>query len=322
MKQAIIKSKQNIVIEEVPLPKPGRGEVLTRVEYNAICGSEIPAYLGLATSTPHYLSVVEYPYGPFGHEGVGEVAELGDGVTNMKVGDRVVATGGYWEFALVPAKNLTKIPDGISYKDASISAMALEAQFAAGLIDADKADSVFISGMGPAGLLILEALREIGCAIIICSDLIENRLKASKKLGATHTVNPQETDIIKEIKEITSGKRVSIAIDTTGLEVSIKTCFKAAGRFGKVGLFSRGLERMNNFEIEDIFHKFLTVYGLKCHPYQYTKENYEKILYRITDGRIHPDVLITHEFPLDRINDAFEMAAVKKEGLKIVVKCS
>jgi len=322
MKQAVIESKKNIVIKEVEKPKPAPGEVLVKIEYNAICGSELPFYLGIATSTPHYLGIVEYPFGPFGHEGAGRVAELGEGVTDIKVGDRVVACGGYMEYNIAPAKALAKIPDDISFKDASISAMALEAEFAARLMGTRPEDSVLISGMGPGGLLILEAVREIGPKKIICLDILENRLAVSKKLGATNTLNPKRTDVLREVENITSGEGISVAIDTTGIEPSIKTCFKAAGRFGRVGIFGRALDKLNNFEIEDVFHKFLTVFGLKCQPSEYTRENYERTLTRIAGGKLHPDILITHEYPLAKISQAFEMAAVKKEGLKVVVKCS
>ena len=193
MKQGIIESKKNIVIRDVDKPKPSSGEVLVRLEYNAICGSEFPLYMGTATSMPHYLGIVEYPFGPFGHEGVGEVVELGEGVTDIKVGDRVVACGGYMEYNIAPAKTLAKVPDDISSRDASISAMALKAEFAARLIGTKPEDSVLISGMGPGGLLVLEAVREIGPKMVICLDILEKRLDVSKKLGATHTLNPKRS---------------------------------------------------------------------------------------------------------------------------------
>jgi L-iditol 2-dehydrogenase len=322
MKQAIIASKKNIVVKDAPKPTPAEGEVLVRLEYNAICGSEFPAYLGIATGLPHYLGIVQYPFGPFGHEGAGEVVELGEGVTDIAVGDRVVACGGYMEYNIAPAKALAKIPDGISFKDASISAMALEAEFAARFIGTKPEDSVLISGMGPGGLLVLEAVREIGPKTVICLDILEKRLEAAKKLGATHTLNPKGTDVIREVQNIVPEEGISVAIDTTGIQVSIKTCFKVAGRFGRVGIFGRALDKLSNFEIEDVFHKFLTVYGLKCRPSEYTRENYARMLGHIAEGKLHPDVLVTHEFPLGKISQAFEMAAVKKEGLKVVVKCT
>ena len=215
----------------------------------------------------------------------------------------------------------TKIPNGISLRDACLATMALEGEFAVDLLGVKEGQKVLIAGMGPGGMFVLEALRERRPALIICADLVNERLRLARELGANEILNAGEPHFLRKVEEISEGG-VEIAIDTTGLPVSIKNVFKAVKSFGKIGLFGRALGKMNDFEIEDVFHKFLTVYGLKCHPSAYTQSNMTKMLKWIREGKIHADKLVSHEFPLSRIGEAFEMAAVKKEGMKIVVKGS
>jgi len=321
MRQAWIVDKKRIEIREVPKPKPGKGEILVRIAFNAICGSEFPAYLGIATGLPHYLGILNYPFGPFGHEGSGTVEEIGEGVRGFTPGDRVVGVGGYADYCVVPEDGaITKIPEGISLRDASLAAMALEGDFAVRILQVKPAESVLIAGMGPGGMFVLESLRERGVSLVIAADLLDGRLHLAKELGATDILRADRKDFLERVQEVSRGG-VDVAIDTTGLPVSIKNMFKVVKRFGKVGLFGRALYRLDDFEIEDIFHKFLTVYGLKCHPTAYTPANMGRMLERIKSGSIHAEKLISHEYPLSEINEAFEMAAVSKKGMKIVVNC-
>ena len=246
MLQAKIVAPKRIELEDVEIPKPGRGEVLVKVHYNAVCGSEFPAYLGTATRCPYYLGIVEYPVGPFGHEGTGEVVEVGPDVEDFRPGDLVAGCGGYAEYVTAPAENLVHIPEGLSTKDASLCIMVAETYYATRLLGLGPEDSVYISGMGPTGLALLEHIRQIGCYPIVCCDLMGSRLEVAKELGADFTVNPAE-DPAARLREILP-EGASVSIDTTGGPASIANVIKAASKFARVGLYGRPLERMRDFE--------------------------------------------------------------------------
>jgi 2-desacetyl-2-hydroxyethyl bacteriochlorophyllide A dehydrogenase len=319
MRRAALMGPRRFELHEVEVPTPGPTQVLVRVAYNGVCGSEFPAYLGLCTGYPYYARKQDYPILTYGHEGVGRVVGTGSEVKDFKVGDRVVGSGGYAEYAVAEACTLTAVPDGISDKHAALCKMAQEAAFVLELIRVTTADRVLITGVGPAGLLILEHLREAGCAEIVCVDAVERRLEMAASLGATAVLKAGEDRLIERIRAACGGGP-TIAIDTSGMPQAILTCFDAAASHGQIGLFGRPLHDLPNFRIEEIVHRFLRIIGLKCPAIAYSRDRTLATLRRIKRNVLHADQIVTHEFPLERVGDAFD-AAVSKEGLKVVVRC-
>ncbi|MGE5609289.1 MAG: zinc-binding dehydrogenase, partial [Bacillota bacterium] len=218
------------------------------------------------------------------------------------------------------AAGLTKVPEGIADKHAALCKMAQEAAWVLERIRVEPADRVLITGVGSAGLLILEHLREAGCSAIVCVDTVAQRLQIAAALGASHVLRADDPELQDKINDATNGGP-SIAIDTSGVAGAIMTCFAVVARFGQIGLFGRPHEDIAAFRIEDIVHKILTVVGLKCPPETYTRPRTLATLGRIGRGVIHADKIVTHEFPLAEINEAFA-AAVNHEGLKILVRCN
>jgi len=324
MLQAIISSPKIIELKQVEVPRPKDGEVLIKMKCNAVCGSEFSAFLGHATANPYYLGIAKYPYGPFGHEGTGEIVELGQGVNGFHIGDRIAGMdiGSYAGYCIVPVESMIKIPDGITYQEASLVTTVGETYWVINeLLKINSEDTVFISGMGSTGLLLLEQARNAGVKKIICADLNEYRIKLAKELGSTLSVNPAGEDVQAVVKSL-ADNGVSVSIDTTGVEQSIVNAVKAAAKFAKVGLFGRPIKPIKDFMIEDLFHNMLTVYGAKCRPEVYDVKYAKKAIELIGKKKIHSDKIISHEFTLEKIQEAFESAAIKKEGIKVLVKCS
>ncbi len=307
-------------LEEVATPEPGPGEVLIRNAYAAVCGSEFAAYLGLATSYPHYLGRVDYPR-YLGHEGSGTIEALGPGVQEFAIGDHVAPRGSYASHCVERVEGLVKIPPNVSIKQASLTLMAQETYYITRYTQIQPTDQVLIVGVGPLGMLLLEHVREIGCDPIICADLADHRLDTARTLGATHTANPSSEDLLEVVQEIHPGG-VSVTIDTTGQPEPMKLVVKAVASEGKVIYAGRPYKRLSDFEIEDFVHKMLVVYGAKTPPAGYHPKYAEKALELIGQGMIHADTLITHEFPLAEIGAAFGLATSRQAGLKVVVRCS
>jgi len=319
MQRAALMGPRRFELHEVEVPTPGPTQVLVEVAYNGVCGSEFPAYLGLCTGYPYYARKQEYPILSYGHEGVGRVVGTGSEVKDFTIGDRVVGSGGYAEYVVAEAGTLTRVPDGISDKHAALCKMAQEAAFVLELIRVTTADRVLITGVGPAGLLILEHIREAGCADIACVDAVERRLEVAVSLGATAVLRAGDDRLVEKIRKACGGGP-TIAVDTSGMTQAILTCYEAVANHGQVGLFGRPLNDIPSFRVEDIVHRFLRIVGLKCPPIAYSRDRTLATLLRIKRGVLHADAIITHEFPLERVGDAFE-AAVSKEGLKVVVRC-
>jgi len=318
MRAAFITRPKKVELKEVPSPEPKADEVLVRVLYNAVCGSELPGYLGISTGYPHYRHEVNYPVGPFGHEAVGRVEKVGAEAGGFKKGDLVLA-GGYYEYRAIPSDGLVKVPGGIAPKHAALAMAGLETLSAVEIMRASPKDEVLVLGAGPFGLMIVEHLREKGCESIVCGDIVKWRLGAARELGATGTIDVSEEPIAEGVKRLIP-EGPTLSFDTTARAEPIRSLFKVTRRFGRIGFYARAVETSDNFEVEDMFHKQLEIRGLKCRDY--SREIKERTLEMIRRNQLHGDKLITHVFPLEEINDAFELAAVKKEGLKVLVQCT
>lgn len=320
MLRAALLGPRRIELQNVPTPRPGPGQVLVKVSYNGVCGSEFPAYLGLCTGYPYYAGKQDYPILSYGHEGVGQIVDMGGEVADLKIGDRVVGSGGYAEYVIAEAASLTKVPDGIPDKQAALCKMAQEAAYVLEVIRITPEERVLITGMGPAGLLILEHIREAGCVQTVCVDPLDNRLELASSLGTTVAIKADGTGTVERIKAACGGG-ATVAIDTSGVTEAILTCYGAVANFGILGLFGRPLRDIPSFRVEDIVHRFLRIVGLKCPPATYSRDRTLATLLRIQRNVVHANELITHEFPLAQLGEAFETATGRR-GLKVVVRCN
>jgi len=317
MLAAYITAPKEMELRDDPLLTVAPGQVLLRVLYNAVCGSELPAYLGISTGYPHYKRIVRYPFGPFGHEGVARVEETGAGVEAFQRGDLVLG-GGYYEYCALPTESLLKVPEGVEAKLAAMTMTALETLWAVEWMRASPDDEALVLGAGPFGLTIIEHLREKGCKVIVCAEVLKDRLDVAKELGATGTIDVSREPLDEGVNRFFENGP-SLSIDTSAKAEPIRALIKLTRRFGRVGLYGRPVEVMERFEVEDIFHRQIEVHGLKCRDY--SPQIKMRALEMIRKGELHARRLITHVFPLSRINEAFELAAVRKEGLKVLVQC-
>ena len=183
-----------------------------------------------------------------------------------------------------------------------------------------KDDRAVVIGLGPFGMLCLEHLREIGCGTIIAVDLIDSRLELAHELGATHVVNAAREDLVVAVAAV--GPAPSVVIETSGQPKPIVQAIKVAGKEARVALAGRAYKTLDGFEIEDFFHKMLTVIGARIPPAGYNRKYVAIALEMIKQDRIHAGKLVTHEFPLHRVGEAFELAThAEMGGLKVVVNC-
>jgi len=233
----LVEQRRPLVIEDVEVPAIKLGQVLVKVLVSGICGSqigEIEGVKGPDKFLPHLL----------GHEGCGEVLEVGEGVRTVKPGDRVVL---HWrrgaglesvppvyasrigpinagwvttfnEYAVVSENRVTAIPPDFDPEVASLFGCAVTTGFGAVNNDARLAigESIAIFGAGGIGLSIVQAAALAGGHPIIALDRFDNRLELAKALGATHTINVAHADAAGEIRGIVGHDGVDVAVDNTG----------------------------------------------------------------------------------------------------------
>jgi (R,R)-butanediol dehydrogenase/meso-butanediol dehydrogenase/diacetyl reductase len=305
MKAAVYHGIRDIRIEEAGEPEPGPGEIKVRVKYCGICGSDLHEYLqGL------------FPRSPFGHEACGEVVGLGRAVKNYEVGDRVIAVqkGAYAESFLCPPERLMKIPSNMSWERAALVEPLAGAAYALERGGVQPGDTVLIAGAGPVGLMVLLGLKAIGVEKIYVTEISEVRRKKAGELGATLVCNPREVKIVSWIREATSGRGVDVAVESVGVEASLKDCLSSVRYRGKVivqGIFTdRVPVHMLGFVTRET-----TMIGTNS-------INVPLAMEWIESKGIKPESIITKIIPLEKIvPEGFEvLTRPAKEEIKILVQ--
>jgi len=232
---------ENLVVEEMADPKPGPGEVLVEVKATPIT---FPDTLMLEDK---YQFKAPPPYVP-GNEVAGVVAELGDGVDSVAVGDRVNArlalTGGYAELAVASASDVRVLPDSVGFAE-STGLLYAHGTTYYGLKwrgDLKPGESLLVLGAGGnLGMSAVELGKLMGARVIAAASSAE-KLELAKQVGADETINYAEEDLKVRAKELTDGKGVDVVYDVVGgsyAEASLRAC-AWGGRFLVIG-FAAGI---------------------------------------------------------------------------------
>ena len=254
---------KTFAVEDVPVPEPGPGEVLVKVEYCGICHSDLSLINGIF---PAQVPVVTQ-----GHEASGTVAVLGPGVTRWAVGDRVIvaagrpcqhcpncvrgdptnclqtqlmafAYDGAWaEYTLAQAARLTRIPDNVPFEQAAILADAVSTPFGAVVHTGKVAvgESVGVWGVGGIGTHIVQLARLVGAAPIIAVDINPAVRERALELGADYALDSRDESLHDTIRDVTAGRGLDVAFDAVGLVVTFEQALDqltVGGRLVSVGL--------------------------------------------------------------------------------------
>jgi L-iditol 2-dehydrogenase len=341
MKAAVMNQPFDIEIQEVTVPKVLGEEVLVKVMAVGVCGSDIHYYEH--GKIGRY--VVEKPI-ILGHECAGIVAEVGENVTKVKVGDRVAIEPGITcgrcdyckegrynlcpdvQFLATPPVDgafvqyikhredfLFPIPDDLSFEEASLVEPFSVGIHAAKRSKLEPGSTVAIMGMGPVGLTAIAAVKAFGASKIIVTDLEANRLEAAKKLGATHVINVLEHDPNEEIFKITNGIGVDVAFETAGNPKALKSALQAVKRGGKMAIVGLPPQSEIGLNVPLIADNELDIFGVFRYSNTYP-QGIEFLQSKTTDLKC----LITDRYSLEETKEAMERARLnKKASLKVIV---
>ena len=304
MKAAVLHGLRDIQIAEVPEPKPSPGEVLVRVKYCGICGSDLHEY-------QHGL----FPESPFGHEACGEVVELGAQVKGFQVGDRVLSffKGAYAQYMVCPQERLLGIPPNMTWERAAVVEPLAVAAYSVEKANIQSGIKALIAGAGPVGLMTILGLRCLGVNQVYVTEVSDPRREKAKELGATLTCNPLETKVSSWIKEITSGRGVDVAFESVGIEATLKDCLTSVRFQGKVVVQGIFTDRVP-IHMLGFVSRETTMIGVNS-------ANPPLALKWIETKGIQPERMVTRVLPLGRISEAFGLLTQQtKQEIKILVE--
>ena len=307
---------RNMEFVNLPDPVAGPGEVLVDMKEAAICGSDLITYLNTLGETT-------YPTrdGRPIHECVGIVVE--SNMEGYAPGDRVLYfpphQDGLRELAVAKHPvELLKLPAHGSITNWMMAQLLGTVIFGARKLGTLMSENVAVVGQGPVGQLFNHLLWNLGARMVVGIDLVLERLEISPKMHATHTLQVGKDDVVQELKNLTGGTGPDVVIEASGYDDSIDLAYEIARMDGRVLQFGAPKHRTQTFSPRLIYDKRLKVsssYGPDV------ERDMHMALEYIVQGRFDPSPIITHRFPLERVQEAYEMYADRRDGcVKVIVE--
>ena len=301
MRAAVLTGAGKYKIDEVPLPEPGPGQVRIRLEGCGVCASNLTPWEG-----PEWMQFPTEP-GALGHEGWGTVDAIGEGVSNVEVGDRVGALSGnaYAQYDLADASQLVKIPDSLRDLDLPLEPFGCAFNiFRRSDIQAEQ--TVAIVGVGFLGAILVKFASDAGARVIAISRRQES-LDLAKRMGAAETIPMHDHwQIIERVRELTGGTFCDRVIEAVGKQWPLDLAAeltREGGRLIIAGYHQDG-PRQVNMQLWN-WRGFDVANAHERDP-QVSLRGMREAVEAIERGTVDPKMLITHRYPLDRLGEALD----------------
>ena len=337
--QALIKTAGNLAVMDAPVPVPGPGEALVRIQRSGLCGTDLlvcdGVYRGRRRPIPSPLIL--------GHEAAGEVVELGPGTRGPDAGARVAieavtgcgacyqcARGRYnlcqdWhhiglttagalaEFAVVPASSLFPLPGSISLENAAFLEPLATVVHTLERTRPLPGTPAAVIGPGPFGLLHVQALRAAGAGPILVFGRPgdEARLEIARRVGADEALVADQAGAIACAARWTDGIGMGLVIETAGTPEGVQTALEITAGGGT--LATLGLVRHTEIDVLQVMRKDMTWVGVVAS----VRRHWAEAIRLVAAGRLNPEALITHRMPLDEALDGFSVLR-RREAVKVM----
>lgn len=336
MKAAVFHGTKDIRIEEVPYPALPDDGIIIKVHSSGICGSDLHLYThGGRDGTV------------MGHEFSGNVVEIGPKVKGIEKGERVVAIGGtgcgecYWckqgqyikcsklsflgygirgalaEYTSVPNVQLglyvEKLPDNVSFEAGATAEPLAVALYAVNQVMPEPDDICVVMGLGFIGICVIQILRSRGVKTIIASGRRSKRLELAREAGATVVVDAAKYDIVPVAQKIAGSRMADIVFEIAGSPECFDQALHMVHRGGKINLVGLYQDPVT-WNPAFIVGNDITLVGCGL---RWDLPGAVKLL---TDGSTDTLPLITHEFPLDNVKEAFDTQLTSQDAIKVIVK--
>jgi L-iditol 2-dehydrogenase len=346
MKAVVLHGADDMRVEGWPVPAPGAGEALVKVEVASICGTDVKVA---------HRSLAGLPAGPFvmGHEYAGTVCALGPGVDEVQLGDRVAVEvhkgcgacascikgwytsclnygrldkghrakgltcdGGFAEYAANHVSTLYRLPDNLSFEQACMVTTAASPLWTIDMMGGYLAgEVVLVLGPGPIGLMAMQLAKTLGAERVILAGTRDGRLLVGKRLGADVTINTRRESLAARVRELTGGLGADSVLECAGGATALQEALENVRRGGRVGVTAfypgpiqvdMNLAVLNQIRI----YPSRGEGGRSC----------GRALALMSAGRILADPIITHRFALEAIHEAFTTVRERSGGaLKVAI---
>lgn len=338
MLQAVMIAPGKIEFKEVEIPKVGDSEVLIKIVSIGICGSDIHVYHGKHPYTSY--PVVQ------GHEVSGEIAEVGAGVIQFKVGDKVTiqpqvvcgrcypcthesyhicdelkvmgfqTTGTASEYFSVDAKKVLKLPEHMSFDQGAMVEPLAVAVHALGRSGDIKGKKILVLGAGPIGNLVAQAAKGLGAEMVMITDLSDYRLGIAKDCGVDFCINSKNQDVGKSLVENFGVNKADLILECIGINPTMNQAINFARKGSDiivVGVFGEKA----TIDLGFVQDRELRLIGTAM----YQERDYIKAIELIENGKIKLKPLITDHFAFKDYLEAYKVIEAKKDQImKIIVR--
>lgn len=340
MTAAVLYGKQDVRIEQIPIPRVGPGEVLVRVKTALTCGTDLKVY----RQGFHARMIV--PPAVFGHELAGVVEETGEGVESFTAGNRVVTAnsgpcnqcfycerhranlcedlvflnGAYAEYIKIPERivrqNLLMLPDSLSFREAAFVeplACVLKGIEETGIAEDD---TVAVIGMGPVGLMFVQMLKQLGTTVIAIGKR-PSQLTMAQRMGADRVLDSTVSNVVEQVRKITNGRRgADVVIEAVGRTETWQQAMGMVRRGGTINLFG-GCPSGTHIPLDTtlIHYSELTIRASFHHTPRHIREALE-VIHR---GELRTQSLITGEERLASLARVLERMINRNGDIKIAI---
>jgi L-iditol 2-dehydrogenase len=338
--RAVVKtalSEESLELRDWPEPSPATNEVKLKVAAAGICGTDIHIIKGNWPCRPPVV---------LGHEFCGTVAEAGASVRNLQPGDRVVASnpartcgvchhcragndfmcpervsagyhidGAFADYICIDAARCHPLPDNVTFRQAALGEpLAVAVHAAIERTTVHSGDLVLVSGPGCVGLLTMQIAKLEGARVIIAGlNKDHRRLACARELGADVLVNVDRESLLDVVMEHTSGRGADTVYECSGSADSLATCWEAVRKEGTLvplGIYPGPIET----DFNKITMKELRVIG----SYGYVWTSWRRCVQLLAEGRVRAEELISHEYPLEKYEEAFR-ATQDGTAIKVIL---
>lgn len=335
MKAAFLKDKRTMVVEETPAPKAGPGEIVLKMKYVGICGSDLHLYTtGLVP-----------PDTVMGHECAGVVAEIGEDVEGWKIGEQVGLygglscgkcfwckrgqtnlcremggiglgdmPGGYAEYLKVFPKMLLHVPEKVSLRDVALLDPFSTAFHAVRLSGFQIANTALVMGAGPIGLCVIQQLKLAGAKLVCATEKVQTRAQAAKAFGADLVLDPSD-DVLGTLADLTDEIGVDFVFECVGVPDTTQEAFNLVRRAGRVVLVGVCMDLATVHPVLWVIKELSmqTTIG-------FVRDDMLVSLDQIAKGVLKTDGLVTETIPIEKIPDAFERLLTPNNEIKILIE--
>jgi 2-desacetyl-2-hydroxyethyl bacteriochlorophyllide A dehydrogenase len=337
------RATRELTVQEVPVPQPGPGEVLVRVEAAGICLSDVHMIDGTLPDFP--LEEVTP-----GHEAAGTIERVGPAVPQWQPGQRVVLVagrncgtcrhclsgssktclspqvmgqnynGGWAEYVVVPFGLLTALPENIPFEQGALIADAVATPYT-GIIHRGElrlGETVGLWGIGGLGVHAVQTARLAGAGLIIAVDPLDAACRRALELGADHALNPQKVDVRAEVMRLTDGEGLDMAVDLAGVNSALDQAVSCLGRYGRAVIIGMCLEPVHLTE-PSVLLGFMN-HAILGHD-GYEPRDIAGLVRLVASGRLDLSRSVSHVVPLEDVAKGVKQLSTKEGNpVRIVVK--